>query len=75
MNKGKFAFKSASEFKITSGESNIEMTIPNISSGKWYLSVECTSTIGTAFHKDHVKYIDNLKLLNGIAYSIKVDWE
>ena len=75
MNKDKFAFNGASEFKTTSNKSNIEMTIPHISSGKWYISVECTSTIGTAFHKDHVEYIDNLKLLNGIAYSIKVDWK
>ncbi len=75
MKKGDFAFRNVSTYNdVTLGGSK-KLKFDTIEAGTWYIAVECATTVTEVPTDYGVKYIGNLEVLNGIPYSIKVDWK
>jgi len=47
----------------------------SIDAGRWYISVECATTVEVVKSQWGEVYTGNLSVLNGVPYTIKVDWD
>lgn len=75
MKKDDFAFAKTSAYHdVTLGASK-EMKLAGLEAGTWYIGVECATTVDEKKTDYGVEYTGNLEVLNGIPYSITVDWE
>lgn len=78
VNRDDFAFNSTAVYKDRAEGSNKILTISDLSSGKYYISVECETTVSSRLEQNEQDefygYIDNLDVLNGVAYTIQADW-
>ncbi len=52
-----------------------EINIDHLSAGKWYIAVECASTVEVVNSQWGELYSGDLSVLNGVPYSIKITWE
>lgn len=80
MHKGGPAWFSEAEYTLTGSGTEKTLKIKNLEAGTWNVSVyapntvtAATTTFGTS--GKYYKYTGDVALLDGIAYSIKVDWE
>ncbi|MCF0164066.1 MAG: hypothetical protein HUJ92_02195 [Bacteroidales bacterium] len=74
-NKGDFAFRGQCPYAdISKGASKV-MKFDSLEAGEWYIAVECNSTVETIITKWGVEYVGDTTVLNGVPYSIKIDWE
>jgi len=75
MKKDDFAFREDSDFKDISLGAEKSMYFNELEAGTWYLSVECSSTVEIVKTEWGYEYIGNTSILNGVPYSILVNWE
>lgn len=69
-----FAFDSNALYKDISEGANKEMVLNNLPGGTYYVSVECKTTVTALKGSDSYEYINNLEVLNGVAYTIRAAW-
>lgn len=74
-NKGDFAFKSDAEYFNISLGAKKTITIPVAEAGTWYIGVECNTTVEAVKTEWGYEYTGKVEVLNGVPYSIKIDWE
>jgi len=72
MKKGGYAFLSGAPHKSTGSGANEKITISNPEAGTWYAAVVCKDTV-TAEAANVFVYKGKTGVLNGVAYSIRVD--
>lgn len=75
MNRSTFAFAKDATYANNSLEKTKSIEIDRIDSGNWYISVLCATTIEHQYTEWGSKYVGNVSVLNGVSYSIKIDWE
>lgn len=75
MRKDGLAFKHYADYMDISLGAMKEIFLDHPSSGKWYIAVECTSTVDVVNSQWGELYSGNLSVLNGVPYSIIVTWE
>jgi hypothetical protein len=86
LNKGDYAWTSEADYVQDDDGSNKTLKVRRPEAGTWYISVYSPNTVtATAVSYQstekpdkygyYFKYTGNTHLLNGIPYSIKVDWE
>ncbi|NQU29025.1 MAG: T9SS type A sorting domain-containing protein [Candidatus Marinimicrobia bacterium] len=66
-----FAFEPNADFSSIQPGADQTITVSSLSSGAWYVGVECATTINTAGQI----YYGDLSVLNGVAYSITATWD
>ncbi len=59
----------------TQNGSDKTIVIAPVQAGDWYIGIECAATVEAAEAEFGYEYLDNLKVLNGLEYSIKAEWE
>lgn len=59
---------------VTEGASKI-LEISKLDAGDWYIGLECASTVGARMNENGVEYVRQLKVLNGIAYTVQAEWK
>ena len=69
------AFKQYADYMDISLGAHKEIALNNLSPGRWYISVECDSTVDVINSEWGELYSGNLSLLNGVPYSIIIFWE
>jgi len=69
------AFKQNADYMDISLGADKEIILENLSAGKWYIAVECTSTVDVIKSEWGEMYTGNLSILNGAPYSIVLSWE
>jgi len=74
LNKDTYAFRSNALFMDTTDGSNKILVAENLNTGNYYISVECKTTVDVTQLNWGFEYINNLDVLNGIAYTIKADF-
>jgi hypothetical protein len=72
--KDTFAFKSNALYADTGYASSKIFNVGNLAAGTYYISVECDTTVTTTLQNWGYDYTGNLAVLNGISYSIRLDW-
>jgi hypothetical protein len=72
--KDSLAFRNTADYADTSAGADKIIHIPDITTGYWYISVECDTTIDVIPHSWGYEYTGNLAVLNGIPYSILAEW-
>lgn len=65
-----FAYPDAAAF--VSDENTLQ--VPELPSGLWYVSVLNLSTVKTEMTECGMEYIGNTEVLNGVPYSVTVNW-
>ncbi len=75
MRKKSHAFKQYADYMDISLGAHKEINLDSLASGKWYISVECTSTVDVTESERGMEYSGNLSILNGAPYSIIISWE
>jgi hypothetical protein len=69
-----FAFRSTADYLDTSPGSHKTILVPAPASGRWYVGVECATTV-TTYGDSCFLYNDSLHVLNGVAYDITATWD
>ena len=75
LNNGDFAFKKEARYKDISEGADKALIFPSLESGTWYLAVECNNTVTTQKTRWGVKYTGKTEVLNGVPYSLTINWE
>ena len=75
LKRGGIASSGNAMYENTSPGSFKKLNVRNPEQGEWFICVECASTIRSMAGKYFCKYIDDLKVLNGVKYSISATWE
>lgn len=70
-----FALASRAKYKETSTGGHKSLTVSSPGSGTWYIGVECATTVVATKGKTGYVYSGDLKVLNGVEYSVKVAWK
>ena len=70
-----FAFRSGADYADTTDGANKTISVSELSSGTWFVGVECATTIGTINRDWGYEYTGNLDVLNGVSYSITASWD
>lgn len=73
--KGDFAFKGDAEYFDISYGAKKTIKLPADNAGTWYIGVECNTTVETVKTEWGYEYTGKVEVLNGVPYSIKIDWE
>lgn len=68
------AFRSNAVYADTSVASEKTIIAEQISAGQYFVSVECETTVYAIPRNWGYEYVDNLDVLNGVAYSIQADY-
>lgn len=73
--KGSPAFVSdATIMDISKGAQKV-VAIPTLEAGKWFISVECATTVDAVKSQWGEVYTGNLSVLNGVPYSLAITWD
>jgi len=75
MKQGSPAFINQATFMDISLGAQKNIKAQNLEPGKWYISVECATTVEATNSQWGEIYTGNLSVLNGVPYTIQVDWE
>lgn len=75
-----YAWFTDADYTLTGTGSNKTLNIKGLEAGKWYVSVYAPNTVTAAVASygssgKYYKYTGDTSLLDGIPYTIKVDWE
>jgi len=74
MNKDEIAFVKSATYKNVALGAEKALEFDTLPAGKWYVSVECATTVETVPTDYGVAYKGKLEVLNGIPYTISVTW-
>ena len=72
---GDFAFHHNTEIKNVSRGCSKTLVIDAPQAGEWYISVRCESTVVSRRGEYGTEYLQGREVLNGVPYSIKVDFD
>ena len=72
--KDTFALASLAKYADTSKGSKKTLAVTSLTSGTWYIGVECATTVTAEKNNWGYKYTGKLGVLNGVKYIIKADW-
>ncbi|MDX9928217.1 MAG: BPL-N domain-containing protein [Bacteroidales bacterium] len=75
MRKGDFAAKREADYRDVSPGAAKQFTFKTLPEGEWYIAVECQTTVETIKTEWGVAYTGKTEVLNGVPYTIKVDWK
>ena len=75
LKKEDFAFRSGADYADTTDGADKTISVSELSSGTWFIGVECATTIGTINRDRGYEYTGNLDVLNGVSYSITASWD
>ncbi|MBE0675936.1 MAG: hypothetical protein IH591_14865 [Bacteroidales bacterium] len=75
MKKGDFAIKNTADYKDVNPGAAKQFTFKTLPEGVWYIAVECQTTVETVKTDYGVSYTGQTDVLNGVPYTIKVDWK
>ncbi|MFA5713720.1 MAG: BPL-N domain-containing protein [Bacteroidales bacterium] len=75
MKRGSFASAQNATYFNNSNATTKTIELESIEPGEWYISVFCATTVETKKVDWGTEYIGNLGVLNGVPYTIKIDWE
>lgn len=70
-----YAFSDTAEYIASEPGSKQRLVFPSIREGLWYIAVQCLTTVTTEETDYGQEYTGNTEVLNGIPYSISVEWE
>lgn len=71
---GEFAFHHTTDIKNVSEGCTKNLVVENPEAGVWYISVRCENTVETRKGEYGTEYIRGREVLNGVPYTIKVDF-
>ena len=72
---GEFAFHHNTEIKNVDRGCSKNLVIENPVAGEWYISVRCESTVVSRRGEYGTEYLSGREVLNGVPYSIRVDFD
>lgn len=72
---GEFAYHHNTEIKDVSQGCVKDLIIDVPQAGEWYISVRCENTVETRNGRYGTEYVKGREVLNGVPYSIKVEFE
>lgn len=72
---GNFAFHQNTDIKNVKLGCEKTLIIDNPKAGVWYISVRCENTVQTRTGEYGTEYVGGREVLNGVPYSIKVEFE
>lgn len=75
MKKDDFAFRGGSDFTDIGTGPEKEFHFDSLEPGKWYLSVECNTTVEAVKTEWGYQYTGQTEVLNGVPYFVIVKWE
>ena len=70
-----FAYPEDADYVSPSIGSHQQLFFSELSSGKWFVTVKCHTTIAVTETEYGQSYTDNVDVLNGIPYEIVASWE
>ncbi|MFA5713135.1 MAG: BPL-N domain-containing protein [Bacteroidales bacterium] len=75
MKRGSFAFiKEADHLEIAKGAKK-RLSLNSLEAGVWYIAVECDTTVEVEMTPKGERYVGDRSVLNGVPYSLKIDWD
>lgn len=75
LKKGEMAFRENADAVDLSYGAKKTLSFEKLEAGVWYIGVTCDTTVETSIGPWGIQYSGNTTVLNGVPYSIKVDWE
>ena len=72
---GEFAYHHNTDIKDVSQGCGKDLIIDAPQAGEWYISVRCENTVETRNGRYGTEYVKGREVLNGVPYSIKVEFE
>lgn len=75
LNKDEFAFRGESDYTDISLGAVKEINIETLEPGKWYIGVECNTTVDVVKKEWGFEYTGKTAVLNGVPYNIVIDWD
>ena len=72
---GEFAYHHNTDIKDVSQGCGKDLIIDAPQAGEWYISVRCENTVETRNGRYGTEYVKGREVLNGVSYSIKVEFE
>lgn len=74
LNQGTYAYPENARFVSSGGGPDHDFTFQNLTPGIWYVGVQCNTTVETVETSWGQEYTGRTDVLNGVPYSIKVNW-
>lgn len=75
MNRDDFAFRKNAQYQNVSLGANKELRFKSLEKGTYYIAVECATAVEEEPNGYGFKYTGHTEVLNGIPYTIAVDWK
>ena len=75
LNDGDFAFRKNARWQDVSLGAKKEIKVGKLEKGLYYIAVECATTVEEEKCDTGVRYTGHTEVLNGIPYSIRVNWK
>ena len=75
MRRGSFAFAQNATHYNNNTQSKKSIKLESVEEGVWYISAYCATAVKGKKADWGTEYIGDLGVLNGVPYTIKVDWE
>jgi hypothetical protein len=74
MSQDSFAFSDTAEYLASEPGAKQRLVFPTIREGLWYIAVQCLTTVSVEDTEYGQSYIGNLSVLNGVPYTISINW-
>lgn len=74
LNDGTYAYQDVARYRSDSNGANHDLRFSKLSSGVWYVGVQCNTTVDVAETAWGQEYSGRTDVLNGVPYSVKVTW-
>lgn len=68
---GEIAFTNNTQWRVEGKGCNKELVIEKPKAGKWFISVLCTTAVGSFVNEFGTTYLGRTDVLNGVPYSVK----
>ena len=68
---GEVAFTNNTQWRVEGKGCNKELVIEKPKAGKWFISVLCTTAVGSFVDEFGTTYLGRTDVLNGVPYSVK----
>lgn len=75
MNRDSYAYPEVAEFSSVESGARKRLCFPFIEEGIWYVSVTCMTTVSVEETQYGQNYVGRTDVLNGVPYTIKIDWD
>lgn len=74
LNKETFAYRENAQYKSNGEGANCSLVFHELTPGLWFVGVQCNTTVTTTETDWGQEYSGRTDVLNGVPYSIKVNW-